>query len=82
MKCFERAKVQKLLTQSKIHSEIQLSGTTGSRGQALQQMNPRLTLSQNIDMIFFKEKGSLWDEFDHLYSNSVQSQVVLDDLFV
>ena len=34
----------------------------------LKQMNPRLTLSQNIDMIFFKEKGLLWDEFDHLYS--------------
>ena len=34
----------------------------------LKQMNPRWTLARNIDMMFFKEKGLLWDEFDHLYS--------------
>ena len=33
----------------------------------LKQMNPRWTLARNIDMMFFKEKGLLWDEFDHLY---------------
>lgn len=34
----------------------------------LKQMTPRWTLAQNIDMIFFKDKGLLWDEFDHLYN--------------
>lgn len=34
----------------------------------LKQMNPRWTLARNIDMMFFKEKGLLWDEFDHLYN--------------
>lgn len=33
----------------------------------LKQMNPRWSFSQNIDNIFFKEKGLLWDEFEHLY---------------
>lgn len=31
------------------------------------QINPHWTFSQNIDNIFFREKGLLWDEFDHLY---------------
>ena len=34
----------------------------------LKQMNPRWSLARNIDMMFFKEKGLLWDEFDHLYN--------------
>ena len=34
----------------------------------LKQMNPRWTLAKNIDMMFFKEKGLLWDEFEHLYN--------------
>lgn len=33
----------------------------------LKQLNPRWTYTQNIDNIFFREKGLLWDEFDHLY---------------
>lgn len=33
----------------------------------LKQLNPKWTYTQNIDNIFFKEKGLLWDEFDHLY---------------
>ena len=33
----------------------------------LKQLNPTWTYTQNIDNIFFKEKGLLWDEFDHLY---------------
>ena len=34
----------------------------------LKQMNPRWSLAKNIDLIFFKEKGKLWDEFEHLYN--------------
>lgn len=34
----------------------------------LKQLNPKLTYTQNIDNIFFKEKGLLWDEFYHLFS--------------
>lgn len=34
----------------------------------LKQINPNWTFSQNIDNIFFREKGLLWDEFDHLYA--------------
>lgn len=26
------------------------------------------SLHQNIDRLFFKKKGELWDEFDHLYN--------------
>lgn len=33
----------------------------------LKQLNPRWSYTQNIDNIFFREKGLLWDEFDHLY---------------
>lgn len=33
----------------------------------LKQLNPRWSLAANIDNIFFKEKCTLWDEFDHLY---------------
>jgi len=33
----------------------------------LKQLSPRLTYSQNIDTIFFKERGLLWDEFQCLY---------------
>ena len=33
----------------------------------LKQLNARWSLTQNIDNIFFKEKGLLWDEFEHLY---------------
>lgn len=33
----------------------------------LKQLNPQLSYAQNIDDIFFREKGLLWDEFNHLY---------------
>lgn len=33
----------------------------------LKQLSPRWTYIQNIDNLFFKEKGLLWDEFTHLY---------------
>lgn len=33
----------------------------------LKQLNPRWSYTQNIDNIFFREKGLLWDEFEHLY---------------
>lgn len=33
----------------------------------LNLLKGRLSLSQNIDNIFFKKHGELWDEFDHLY---------------
>lgn len=33
----------------------------------LKQLSPRLTYSQNIDTIFFKERGLLYDEFECLY---------------
>ena len=38
----------------------------------LKQLNPRWSLAQNIDNIFFREKGLLWDEFDHLYRTLFQ----------
>lgn len=33
----------------------------------LKQLMPQWSFSQNIDNIFFREKGLLWDEFEHLY---------------
>ena len=33
----------------------------------LKQLSPKWTYTQNIDNVFFKEKGLLWDEFSHLY---------------
>lgn len=34
----------------------------------LKQINPRWSYTQNIDNIFFREKGLLWDEFNLLYA--------------
>ena len=34
----------------------------------LNQLKSRYSLSQNIDSIFFRKQGELWDEFDHLFS--------------
>ena len=34
----------------------------------LNLLRGRLSLSQNIDNLFFKKNGELWDEFDHLYN--------------
>lgn len=34
----------------------------------LKQINPHWSYTQNIDNIFFKDKGLLWDEFNHLYA--------------
>ncbi len=33
----------------------------------LNQLTNELTCSGNIDNLFFKKRGALWDEFDHLY---------------
>ena len=33
----------------------------------LNQLKNRYSLSQNIDRIFFRKQGELWDEFDHLF---------------
>lgn len=33
----------------------------------LKLLDRELSFFQNIDQVFFKEKGPLWDEFDHLY---------------
>lgn len=33
----------------------------------LSLLKPKFSVSQNIDNIFFRRKGELWDEFDHLY---------------
>ena len=47
----------------------------------LRNLSPQLSYTANIDALFFKKKGRLWDEFTHLYqtlfSNSdVYIQVV------
>lgn len=34
----------------------------------LRRLKSRLSFSQNIDNLFFKDKGELWDEFGHLYA--------------
>lgn len=34
----------------------------------LKQLSPSLSYTQNIDNIFFRERGVLWDEFSHLYN--------------
>ncbi|MBQ8489009.1 MAG: ATP-binding protein [Pseudobutyrivibrio sp.] len=34
----------------------------------LSLLKKNLSLSQNIDALFFKDKGELWDEFEHLYA--------------
>ncbi len=31
-------------------------------------LDSNLSYTQNIDRLFFKKKGDLWDEFDVLYS--------------
>lgn len=50
----------------------------------LSLLSRRLSLSQNIDHMFFEERGLLWDEFDHLYrtlfSNSVNYLKVVEAL--
>ena len=33
----------------------------------LNLLKPQMTFRQNIDNLFFRKKGELWDEFDHLY---------------
>ena len=33
----------------------------------LRLLSPRLSYTANIDELFFKKKGKLWDEFTHLY---------------
>lgn len=33
----------------------------------LDLLDSEVSLKQNIDNLFFKKKGELWDEFDHLY---------------
>lgn len=39
----------------------------------LRQLSPDLTFSENIDAIFFKQRGALWDEYDHLYATLFNS---------
>lgn len=34
----------------------------------LNLLDSELSLHQNIDLLFFKKKGELWDEFEHLYN--------------
>lgn len=38
----------------------------------LKQLQKQWSYTQNIDNIFFKKKGLLWDEFDHLYNTLFQ----------
>ena len=33
----------------------------------LDRLDPEISLTQNIDSLFFKRRGELWDEFEHLY---------------
>ncbi len=50
----------------------------------LSLLDASLTLKQNIDHLFFKKHGELWDEFDHLYktlfSNSDKYENVVEAL--
>ncbi|MCR5322185.1 MAG: AAA family ATPase [Lachnospiraceae bacterium] len=50
----------------------------------LKLLDNRLTMNENIDNIFFKEKAELWDEFEHLYntlfSNSEQYIKIVEQL--
>ena len=50
----------------------------------LSLLDEAFSLKQNIDRLFFKKKGELWDEFDHLYktlfSNSEKCEMVVDAL--
>lgn len=39
----------------------------------IRQLNPDLSFSENIDELFFKQRGSLWDEYDHLYASLFNS---------
>lgn len=34
----------------------------------LNMLNPELSLRENADSLFFRKKGELWDEFEHLYN--------------
>ena len=42
--------------------------TMGGIPYYLNYLDSSLTLGQNIDALFFKKRGFLWDEFSHLYS--------------
>ena len=50
----------------------------------LSLLNNRYSYRQNIDRLFFRKKGELWDEFDHLYktlfTNSVNYTKVAEAL--
>ena len=50
----------------------------------LSLLDEALTLKQNIDYLFVKNKGELWDEFEHLYktlfSNSEKYEAVVEAL--
>ena len=39
----------------------------------LRQLSPELTFPENIDQIFFQQRGALWDEYDHLFATLFQS---------
>lgn len=39
----------------------------------LKQLDPRITLSANIDECFFKKNGKLWDEFENLFETLFSS---------
>ena len=40
---------------------------TGGIPYYLRLLNPNLLFRENIDNLFFKKRGELWDEFSHLY---------------
>ena len=50
----------------------------------LSLLDNSFTLKQNIDRLFFKKHGELWDEFDHLYktlfTNSDKYEMVVEAL--
>ena len=39
----------------------------------LRQLSPELSFPENIDQIFFKQRGALWDEYDHLFATLFHS---------
>lgn len=39
----------------------------------LRQLSPELSFPENIDQIFFKRRGALWDEYDHLFATLFHS---------
>ncbi|MBQ7584170.1 MAG: ATP-binding protein [Lachnospiraceae bacterium] len=71
LKPFKLYEVEEFLRQKKINwSRYDITRcymVMGGIPYYLSLLDSRLSLVQNVDNLFFRDDGELWDEFDHLY---------------